>query len=214
MPENIKAVIFDIDGTLFDSLDAWSESDKILLEENGIEYDPSISYKLKTMHYTLAAKYLVEKCGLKITPEEANDRILEIIRYKYFHEIPLKPFAREFIEKCRGDGLKLCAATSNIKTLAEGAMKNRGILDHFSFILTSDEMGSGKDNPEIFLKCAEMLDVSPENTAVFEDSPHAARSAAEAGFVTFGVYDEHYKEELPILEKICSRVIFSFEELL
>ncbi len=214
MPENIKAVIFDMDGTLFDSLDAWSESDRILLEENGVQYDPKISDKLKTMHYTLAAKYLVENCGLKITPEEANNRILEIIRYKYFNEVPLKPFVREFMENCRSNGLKICAATSNIKILAKGAAKNHRILDYFSFILTSDEIGSGKDDPEIFLKCAEMLGVSPENTAVFEDSPHAAKSAADAGFVTFGVYDKHYKDELPILEKICKKVIFSFEELL
>lgn len=190
--DKIKAVIFDIDGTLTDSMGVWTESDRILLERRGIVYDSSISLALKSMHFMSAAEYLKELYKLPESAENVAAEITEIVRDKYFHEVSLMPFAREFIETCRAHGIVMCAATSNSRELAEGVLKNNGIFNHLEFIITSDEAGSGKDDPEIFFRCSEMLGVPPENTAVIEDSPHAAKTAFENGFFTIGVNSGHF----------------------
>lgn len=207
----MKGIIFDIDGTLLDSLGAWSDSDRIFLESYGIVYDPMVSSELKTMHFSSAAEYLVKKYSLPMTGEEAGEKIFEIIKEQYFHEIKLKPYVREYMEKCNDENIPMCAATSNIKSLAVGALQNRKILGFLQFILSADDVSSGKDSPEIFLKCAEKLGLMPYDITVFEDSPHAAITAKSAGFYVIGIKNPH---EVSELENICDRVISSFSELI
>ena len=214
LPENISGIIFDIDGTLVDSLDAWADSDRIFLEENNIPYSRDISEKLKTMHYISAAEYLANGFGLSVSVEDVCRRIDEIIGEKYRHEIKAKDGVQEFIQSCSDRGISMCAATSNLRELAEAVLESCGLLGYMKFILTSDEVGSGKDDPEIFLRCAERLGTSPQDTAVFEDSCHAAASAASAGFFTVGVFDRHYADEYEQLKQICSASAENMRELL
>lgn len=214
LPENIKAVIFDVDGTLLDSLDVWADSDRIFLESLGHSYDPSISDRMKSMHYISAAQLLIDEYHIDMPLDEVMKRIEDIVRDKYFHEVPAKPYALDFINHCKRQGIRMCAATSNLRALAEGALSSGKILPHFDFIITSDEVGSSKDDPEIFFRCAEKMGTAPCDTAVFEDSMNAAASAAKAGFYTVGVFDRHYAAEFEELKKICSRTITSFEELI
>lgn len=214
LPENIKAVIFDVDGTLLDSLDVWADSDRIFLESLGFSYDPSISDRMKSMHYISAAQLLIDEYHIDMPLDEVMNRIEDIVRDKYFHEVPVKPYALELISECRRQGIRMCAATSNLRALAEGALSSGKILPCLDFIITSDEVGSSKDDPEIFFRCAEKMGAAPCDTAVFEDSVHAASSAAKAGFYTVGVFDRHYAAEFEELKKICSRTITSFEELI
>lgn len=188
----IKAVIFDIDGTLTDSMGVWTESDRILLERRGIAYDSSVSLALKSMHFMSAAEYLKKLYDLPESAESVAAEITEIVRDKYFHEVRLMPFVREFIELCREKNIPMCAATSNSRELAEGVLKNNGVLEFLKFIVTSDEIGSGKEDPAIFRYCAKRLGTDPENTAVIEDSPHAAKTAFENGFCTVGVSSGHF----------------------
>ncbi len=192
MERKIKAIIFDIDGTLADSMGVWSESDRILLERRGIAYDEEVSFALKSMHFMSAVEYLKNRYSLSESCETIANEITDIVREKYFHEVKLMPGVKDFIERCHKNGIRMCAATSNKRELAEGVLRNNGLIDNLDFIVTSDEAGSSKDKPDIFFICTDKMNVTPEETAVFEDSPHAAKTAFDNGFFTVGVNSGHF----------------------
>lgn len=209
-----KAIIFDMDGTLLDSLSVWADSDREFLAGLGLEYDPKHSLAMKKMHFDSACEYLVREFSLPLTAEETSKRILEIVEEHYINEIPLKDGAEEFLAAAKSAGIKMCVATSCKKALAEASLKAKGIMDYLEFVITSDEVGGGKETPEIFLKAAEMLGAIPEESVVFEDSIHAVLSAKKAGFRVVGVYDPLCPEEFSDIEKSADMTIKSFTELL
>lgn len=211
---SIKYIIFDMDGTLLDSLSVWADSDREFINGLGQDYDPVHSLAMKKMHFDSACEYLVETFSLPFSPQETGRRILEIVEHRYISGIPLKDGAEEFIKTAYRAGIKMCVATSNKKSLAEGALQGLGIMKYMEFVLTSDEVGSGKESPAIFLKAAEMLGGTPSETAVFEDSIHAVLSAKEAGFRVVGVYDPLCEDEFAEIQKESHRTIRSFSELI
>ncbi len=210
---DIKSIIFDMDGTLLDSLSVWADSDREFITGLGYEYDNHHSLAMKTMHFDSACEYLVNAFKLDLSPEETGDKILQIVEEKYIHGIDLKDGALEFIKRAHSNGIKLCVATSNKKTLAEGALKSHGILQYMEFVLTSDEVGCGKESPVIFERAAELLGTLPAETAVFEDSIHAVNSAKSAGFYIIGVYDPLSEAEFAEIEKTADMTIRSFSEI-
>ena len=209
-----KNIIFDMDGTLLDSLSVWADSDREFINGHGHDYDSKHSLAMKKMHFDSACEYLVRTFSLPFSAEETGKRILEIVEKRYLSDIPLKDGAEEFLKAAHSAGIKMCVATSNKKKLAENALKARGIMQYMEFVLTSDEVGCGKESPEIFLKAAELLGAEPFEATVFEDSIHAVLSAKKAGFRVVGVYDPLCEEEFAQIEKEADITIKSFGELL
>ena len=211
---SIKYIIFDMDGTLLDSLSVWADSDREFITGLGMEYHQKHSFAMKKMHFDSACEYLVKEFSLPLTAEETGKRILEIVEEHYINGVPLKDGAKEFLAAAKNAGIKMCVATSNKKALAEASLKAKGIMDYLEFVITSDEVGGGKETPEIFLKAAERLGAVPSETAVFEDSIHAVLSAKSAGFKVIGIYDPLCPEEFAEIEENADRTIKSFKELL
>ena len=211
---DIKAIIFDMDGTLIDSLDVWAESDRIFLEELGLPYNTSVSQAMKKMHYNSACDYIKETYSLEMPSEEIGRRIMEIVKDSYMHTIPLKPNVYEYLTAQQKKGIKMCVATSNDKGLAVGALKNLGIYDMREFVITSDEVGIGKETPAIFIKAAEMLGFEPSETLVLDDSVHAVESAKSGGFIVGGVYGGKFADEFELIKKKADFTITDFGELL
>lgn len=209
-----KAIIFDMDGTLLDSLSVWADSDREFITGLGLEYDGRHSLAMKRMHFDSACEYLVKEFSLPFSAEETGKKILEIVEEHYIKVVPLKDGAEEFLAAAHKAGIKMCVATSNKRSLAEASLKAKDIMDYMEFVITSDEVGCGKESPEIFLKAAELLGAKPERTVVFEDSIHAVLSAKSAGFKVVGVYDKLCPEEFEEIEKYADRSVKSFNELL
>lgn len=213
MLKKIRNIIFDLDGTLIDSHNVWLEADKKFSEENGKEYDPEVSEKMKDMYFTVACKFLVESLNISVTPEEACRRIGEIVSEAYAESIPLKPYVSDYVRLMKETGIKMCVATSNHRALAESALKRLGIRGDLEFIITSEDVGCGKESGLIFKRAAEMLGADPSETAVFEDSLNALKSAKSAGFYTVGIINPETLWDNAQIAETADKTISSFSEL-
>lgn len=200
MNRKIKGIIFDLDGTLLDSMSVWENVDKMFLEENGITPPDGISDIVKKMTIQASAMYFKTRFSLEHSCEYIINRIEEMVSEQYKYIIPLKFGVWETITSLKQNDYKMCVATATYNSLANSALKRLGLYDSLDFIITCSDVGIGKDKPDIFIEAAKKMGLSPINTAVAEDSLHCIETAADAGFFTIGVYD---KINEPDWKKIC-----------
>ena len=209
-----KAIIFDLDGTILDSMDAWLNVDKKFLAENEIEYPDGLEEKMKTLGYKDACQVFVDNFKINMTGQQVMDRIRELIEGEYRDIIEIKPFVREYLKLQNEKGIKMCVLTACQHSLAKAALERAGIFEYFDFVVSSDEMEFSKDNPLIFIKCAERLNEAISDIIVFEDALHCIKSAKSAGFKVIGVYDKANEKDMDKISEYSDMYIKSFEELL
>ena len=199
----IKGVIFDLDGTIIDSMDVWYRTDRIFLQENGIENPPEdISERVKKLTVDKSAELFINEFGLKCTKDYVIKRIEEIVGYEYFHNIPLKNGVPELLDFLDEKNIPYGIATVTYKNLAEAVLKRHGIYERLEFLLTVAEYPQGKKNPDMYLKCAEIMGLSPENVLIAEDSLYCIQTAVNVGFVTAGIYDNSSHNDRESIIKI------------
>lgn len=210
----IKGIIFDLDGTLIDSMKVWFDVDRKLLRENGITTpSESVSEQVRTMSIEQSSRFFIEELGLKLTQEQIIARIEELVRIEYEQNIPLKPHVEEILGHLDEKGIPYGIATATYKNLAEAVLKRLGIFERFRFVLTDVDYPRGKRFPEIFLGAAERLGTIPEETLVIEDSLHCIETAVRAGFRTAAVYDEVSAAESDEIKRLADVYADSLAEL-
>ena len=212
--KNFKAAVFDLDGTLFDSLGAWPEIDRKFLGKRSIPLPPDYAHAIKHMHFFEAADYTIARFSLDERAEDVVAEWMDMVKDYYTNEVTLKPFAREYLQTLQSRGVKMAVATSSRRELFEPALKRLKIDGYFSFALTAEETGRGKAFPDIYLEAARKLDAIPKECAVFEDVPTAVKTAHDAGFFTVAVFDKVSAHEEEELRKNSDYFLHSFEELL
>ncbi len=209
------AVIFDMDGTIMDSLDVWEKIDHAFLEgRRGIKVPDDYVQTIAAMSFSEIAEYTKKRFNLPDTPQELMAEWTEMAEYEYTHNIPAKNGVKEYIEKLRVMGKRIALCTSSPRHFFEGALKNNGIYHLFDSFTNTCEAGEGKNSTKVYLLAAQKAEAVPERCIVFEDVLSAAATAKKAGMSVCGVYDErgkYYKEEM---QRLCNYYIDSFEELL
>lgn len=203
----IKAAIFDVDGTLLDTMPVWSGSGVRYLASLGIEAEPGLTEKLFKMTVDMAAVYMKENYGLSQSIEEICRSVLETVEGFYREEAPFKPGARELLEELKAEGIPMAIATSTNQHCILSAFDRLDYTEYFDAILTCPEMGTHKSKPDIFLEAARLMNVDPSETWVFEDGLYAVKTAKKAGFKTVGIYDEDSEADQVELEALADEYV-------
>ncbi len=211
--KKLRSIIFDVDGTLLDSMGMWQELDRVFLRENGIEPPADISDIVKKMTVETSSAYFVERFSLDMTPEEVKNRIEALAAAAYRTHLPLKPGAKAFLEAAAEQGIPCAVASANYPALLDAAFRRLGIDGYFRTVLTPDETLAGKHAPDIYLEAARQLGTEPAETAVIEDALHAAETAKSAGFYTVGFRDLSSRQDWDALALRCDRITDSWDAL-
>lgn len=188
-----KAVLFDLDGTLVDSMWVWRDIDIDFLSAIGRELPDDLQKCIEGMSFTETAEYFKKRFDIKDDVEDIKIKWNKMAYDKYTSEVKLKKGAREFLSRLKADGILIGIASSNSMTLIEGALKAEGVLEYFDAITTACEAGAGKPAPDIYLLAAKKLDVKPEKCLVFEDIPMGIMAGNAAGMDTVAVEDDYSK---------------------
>lgn len=209
-----RYAIFDMDGTLIDSMLAWENLGRDYLKQKGIVVPENLNEIINAMSLTESANYFMRQFGIKDSVKKIISDINKLIEDKYRYEIPLKPYVKEYLSSLKRDGVTMCIATATPIELAEVVLKRLRVLQYFSCIVCCDEVGVGKTKPDVYYLSIKKLGANVEDTMVYEDADYAIDTAKKAGFYTIGVYDEaavRSKEEMKLL---CDKYIESFKYLL
>ncbi len=199
MLNNIKAVIFDLDGTLIDSMWIWKDIDIKYLDARGITLPDDLQKDIEGMSFTETATYFKERFNLTETLDEIKEEWNNMAYDFYKNRILLKDGVIDFINRLIIKNIKIGIGTSNSRKLATVVLTKYDIYHHFNTIRTSCEVAKGKPHPDVFLKVAEDLGVKPEECIVFEDTYAGVLAAKRAGMKVFAIYDElslPYKKEI------------------
>lgn len=206
--------IFDMDGTLIDSMPYWDRLTAEYLESLNLSPDEHLDLKdaVETMSLYEAAEFFQQALDLDKTPEEVMLEMGDLMDRHYQEDIPLRPGVKEFLSALREEGVMMCVLTLTPAPLAYSCLQRLGVDEYFEFILSSDDVGMGKERPEIFLQTAWEFGVYPMETIVFEDSHYAARAAKEAGCTVVGIFERTHAEQWPKMKRICDVTVHNWEE--
>lgn len=186
-----KAFIFDLDGTIVDSMWVWKSIDIEFLGSIGYELPNDLQKCIEGMSFYETAEYFKKRFNIEKTPEEIIEIWNEMAFDKYSNEVTLKPGIIEFLNYLKNNNKLIGIATSNSRTLAYEALKRKGIYDFFDVILTGDECGKGKPEPDVFINTASALKASPSDCIVFEDLPAGIIAGSRAGMDTVAISDDY-----------------------
>lgn len=188
---DIDAVIFDLDGTLLNSLGAWEHSGSNFVRTQGVEPSGTLDDELVPLSLLDGAKLLKDRYQLPQSPEEILALTLRPIQAHYANDILPLPGVPETLARLKAQGVKMAVATASDRKLAEVSLKRLGLLDYFEFIITCDEAGGGKSSPKVYEEALLRLGTPKARTLVAEDALHALQTAQAAGFPTAAIEEEH-----------------------
>lgn len=211
--KEIKGAIFDLDGTLFDSNLMWDSIAEDYLKSQGIQPSSDISEAVSAMSIQQVCGYFCAAYGLALSHEEIVNGINRMVEDFYDNRVQLKDGVRETLSRLKKQGVRMCVATATDRYLVEAGLKRTGIWDYFGRIFTCSEVGSGKDEPDIYLQALDFLETDIKETVVFEDALYAVRTAKAAGFTVAALFDASICHQQDVIRKLADYYFDSFVEM-
>ncbi len=188
---DVKAVIFDMDGTLLDSMSVWHDIDVEFLSSRHLPMRPDLQKQIEGISMVQVAQWFKKEFDLPEDIPEIMDIWNRMAEEAYRTKIPLKEGAEDFIEALDQAGIRMAIATSNSGVLVRAAVEQHAVLSKIHAFATSDEVTVGKPAPDVYLYAAKELGVSPEHCLVMEDLPAGIASAKNAGMRVCAVEDSY-----------------------
>ncbi len=211
---DFTGAIFDMDGTLLDSMGVWRDITAKFLQRRGLSLPDTMAQRFRDMTLEESLPLIVEMFQLTDPVEQVFDEFSALAKEEYMHNILFKPYAKAYLEKLRSAGVKIAVATSGYDALCRAALKRLGALDYIDAIALSSEVGVNKGNPHVYLLAAERIGVPPADCMVFEDILLGIGGAKKAGMRTTAVADPSNENEWAALRQAADFSIESWAELL
>lgn len=184
----LRYAIFDMDGTLIDSMPAWNRLGEDYLRAKGVEPPENLHEQIKALTMLESGEF-ARRLGVPGTAEEIAAELNAWMERQYRETIPARAGVQDYLDRCRAAGMTMCVATATDRALAETCLARLGLLPYFAFVVSCEDIGKTKTSPDIYLLAAEKLGAAPGEIAVYEDVLYPAETAKRAGFYTVGVYD-------------------------
>lgn len=208
-----KGAIFDLDGTLLDSMRVWTDVDNEFLHRRGFEVPQDYAESIAHLSFDGCARYTIERFGLPDTPEELMDEWNRMAFKAYATTVPLKPHAGEYLRYLSATGARLAVATSLPPNFREPVLRRLGVLDLFDALCSVDDVGHvSKDHPDVYLYAAELIGVEPHDCTVFEDILAGVRAVKSVGMTAWAMYDASSKSHWPRICATADGVMHDFDE--
>lgn len=209
----LRGIIFDLDGTLLDSMPMWHELDRRFLSEYGIEAPPDISDIVKNMTIEQSSAYYAERFRLPVTAEQVADRIEQLAVDAYRYDLQLKNGAEALLSELHRRGIPCAIASVTYPKLLDAVLERLQIKSYFQTVMTPPEGANGKHTPVFYNAVLAEMGLKACETVVVEDALYAAETAQKMGFFTVGMKDDLAKEEWCGLEEICRLTIHDWTAL-
>ena len=209
--ENLgKAAIFDLDGTLLDSMGVWDQIDAAFLAKRGITVPDDSMETVTAMQFREIARYTIDRFGLDDTEDGLMAEWDRMAHDAYTSVVQPKAHALDYLRYLKATGARLAVATTMPAGLRAPALGHAGMLDLFDAIVGVDDVGRGKEHPDIYLEAAARVGVPAHAATVFEDLLAGVQSAA--GMHVWGVYDESSAQSWPAIQSIAQGVLNDFAQ--